>query len=151
MLRRWMANDPKILGSDIDVLEAIKDGDCDVGLTNSYYLGRELADDPNFPVAPVWADQNGRGTHVNLSGLGVVKGVGPARTQARELMEFLREPQPAGDLRPEQPRVPAVAGREARPGDGALRRPSSATRSTWPAPGRASRRRCKLMDEVGWD
>ena len=51
MLRRWMANDPDILGSDTDVLEAIADGDCDVGLTNSYYLGRELADDPDFPVA----------------------------------------------------------------------------------------------------
>ena len=49
MLRRWMANDPKILGSDTDVLDAIKDGDCDVGLTNSYYLGRELADDPKLP------------------------------------------------------------------------------------------------------
>ena len=72
MLRRWMANDPKIFGSDTDVLEAIADGDCDVGLTNSYYLGRELADDPDFPVAPVWADQHGRGTQVNLSGLGVV-------------------------------------------------------------------------------
>ena len=69
MLRRWMANDPKILGSDTDVLDAIADGDCDVGLTNSYYLGRELDDDPNFPVAPVWADQKGAGTHVNLSGL----------------------------------------------------------------------------------
>src|SRR5918995_6795974 len=35
MLRRWMANDPEILGSDVDVLEAIAEGDCDVGLTNS--------------------------------------------------------------------------------------------------------------------
>ena len=68
MLERWMANDPTILGSDTDVLKAIADGRCDVGLTNSYYLGRELADDPGFPVAPVWADQDGRGTHVNLSG-----------------------------------------------------------------------------------
>src|SRR3954464_5854972 len=34
MLRRWMANDPKIFGSDTDVLEKIRDGDCDVGLTN---------------------------------------------------------------------------------------------------------------------
>src|SRR5829696_10209780 len=55
MLRRWMANDPEVFGSDTDVLEAIADGDCDVGLANSYYLGRELADDPRFPVAPVWA------------------------------------------------------------------------------------------------
>ena len=36
--------------------------------------GRELEEDPDFPVALVWADQQGRGTHVNLSGLGVVQG-----------------------------------------------------------------------------
>ena len=91
MLRRWMANDPEILGSDTDVLDAIADGQCDVGLTNSYYLGRELADDPDFPVAPVWADQNGRGTHVNLSGLGVVKGT-DQRSKDIELMRYLTEP-----------------------------------------------------------
>ena len=91
MLRRWMANDPDILGSDVDVLDAIADGRCDVGLTNSYYLGRELADDPSFPVAPVWADQQGRGTHLNLSGLGVVKGT-DQRAEGIKLMEYLTEP-----------------------------------------------------------
>ena len=91
MLRRWMANDPKIYGSDTDVLEAIADGHCDVGLTNSYYLGRELAEDPRFPVAPVWADQNGRGTHVNLSGMGVVRGT-DQRGEDIEVMRFLTEP-----------------------------------------------------------
>ena len=42
LLRSWMANEPQILGSDVDVLEAIAAGSCDVGLTNHYYLGREL-------------------------------------------------------------------------------------------------------------
>ena len=91
MLRRWMANDPDILGSDTDVLDNIADGRCDVGLTNSYYLGRELAENPSFPVAPVWADQKGRGTHLNLSGLGVVKGT-DQRAKDIELMEYLTEP-----------------------------------------------------------
>ena len=49
MLERWMANDPEILGSDTDVLKAIADGRCDVGLTNSYYLGRELEEDDGLP------------------------------------------------------------------------------------------------------
>ena len=91
MLRRWMANDPEILGSDTDVLDAIAEGRCDVGLTNSYYLGRELEEDPDFPVAPVWADQQGRGTHVNLSGLGVVKG-SDNREGAIALVEYLTDP-----------------------------------------------------------
>jgi iron(III) transport system substrate-binding protein len=91
MLRRWMANDPEILGSDVDVLEAIADGDCDVGLTNHYYLEREREEDPDFPVEPVWADQDGRGTHVNLSGLGVVTGSEKA-DEAEDLIEFLVSP-----------------------------------------------------------
>jgi iron(III) transport system substrate-binding protein len=92
MLERWMANDPEILGSDVDVLNAIADGDCDVGFTNSYYLGRELEEDPDFPVAPVWADQDGRGTHVNLSGIGVVAATDD-REGARELVEYLTSPE----------------------------------------------------------
>jgi iron(III) transport system substrate-binding protein len=91
MLRRWMANDPEILGSDTDVLDAIAEGRCDVGLTNSYYLGRELEEDPDFPVAPVWADQRERGTHVNLSGLGVVRD-SDNRDAAVELIEYLTDP-----------------------------------------------------------
>ncbi len=91
MLRRWMANDPKFLGSDIDVLDAIAEDRCDVGLTNSYYLGRELAEDPNFPVALEWADQRGRGTHANLSGLGVIRGT-DQREAAVSLLEFLERP-----------------------------------------------------------
>ncbi len=92
MLRRWMANDPEILGSDVDVLEAIADGDCDVGLTNHYYLEREKEEDPDFPVEPVWADQDGRGTHVNLSGVGVVTG-SDKTDEAQDLIEFLVSPE----------------------------------------------------------
>jgi iron(III) transport system substrate-binding protein len=91
MLRGWMENDPEILGSDTDVLDAIADGDCDVGLTNHYYLEREKEEDPGFPVEPVWADQEGRGTHLNLSGLGVVTGSDQA-DEARDLIEFLVSP-----------------------------------------------------------
>jgi iron(III) transport system substrate-binding protein len=91
MLERWMANDPEILGSDTDVLKAIDDGRCDVGLTNSYYLGRELEENADFPVAPVWADQRARGTHVNLSGTGVVRG-SDSKDRARKLVEYLASP-----------------------------------------------------------
>lgn len=88
MLRSWMDNDPEILGSDVDVLEAIEAGRCDVGLTNHYYLGRILADDADFPVAPVWADQGERGVHVNFSGVGITRHSDNLPV-ARELVEFL--------------------------------------------------------------
>jgi iron(III) transport system substrate-binding protein len=149
MLRRWMANDPKIFGSDTDVLEAIKDGDCDVGLTNSYYLGRELADDPNFPVAPVWADQNGRGTHVNLSGLGVVHWSDKAK-QARELIDYLREPRQQEIFAENNHEYPAVAGVKPDPvmaRFGTFKRDMIDVAAAGPLLDDA----LKLMDEVGWD
>jgi iron(III) transport system substrate-binding protein len=92
MLRSWMANEPRILGSDVDVLEAIAAGRCDAGLTNHYYLGRILKDDPGFPVAPAWPDQDGAGAHTNVSGVGLVKGT-QHRTDAIALMEHLTGPE----------------------------------------------------------
>src|SRR5215218_7581310 len=92
LLESWMANDPQILGSDVDVLEAIASERCMVGLTNHYYLARELKDDPDFPVAVAWADQDGAGAHTNLSGVGLVKGA-EHRTDAIALMEHLTAPE----------------------------------------------------------
>lgn len=149
MLRSWMANDPKIFGSDTDVLEKIADGDCDVGLTNSYYLGRELADDPDFPVAPVWADQQGRGTHVNLSGIGVVRGSDHA-DKARELIDFLRRPAEQEEFVRNNHEFPAVGN--AKPSKeiaqfGTFKRDPIDVAGAGPLLDDA----LKLMDEVGWD
>lgn len=92
MLRSWMDNDPTILGSDVDVLEAIAEDECDIGFTNHYYLGRILEDDPDFPVAPVFAGQDGRGTHVNFSGFGITRHADNV-DGARELVEYLAGPE----------------------------------------------------------
>jgi iron(III) transport system substrate-binding protein len=91
LLESWMANEPRILGSDVDVLEAIASERCMVGLTNHYYLARELKDNPDFPVAVAWADQDGAGAHTNLSGVGLVKGA-EHRANAIALMEHLTAP-----------------------------------------------------------
>jgi iron(III) transport system substrate-binding protein len=70
------------------MLAAMAAGECDVGLSNHYYLGRALAEDPDFPVAPAWPDQDGAGAHANLSGAGLVAG-SDHRKDAIELLEFL--------------------------------------------------------------
>jgi iron(III) transport system substrate-binding protein len=149
MLRRWMANDPKIYTTDTDVLEKIKDGDCDVGLTNSYYLGRELADDPDFPVAPVWADQNGRGTQVNLSGLGVVRW-SDHEEEARELIDYLRKPSEQEVFARNNHEYPAVAGVKPDP---VMARFGTFKRDLIDVAGAGPRlaEALELMDEVGWD
>jgi iron(III) transport system substrate-binding protein len=91
LLESWMANDPKILNSDGELLAVIAAGDCDVGLSNHYYLGRALEEDPDFPVAPAWPDQDGAGAHANVSGAGVVKW-SDSRAEAIALIEYLTSP-----------------------------------------------------------
>ena len=91
LLRSWMANEPQIINSDGEMLAIIADGGCDVGLANHYYLGRILENDPDFPVAPAWPDQNGAGAHTNISGVGVVAGSDAVPT-AVALMEWLTSP-----------------------------------------------------------
>jgi iron(III) transport system substrate-binding protein len=91
LLESWIANEPRILGSDVDVLDAIAVGRCDVGLANHYYLARELDEDPDFPVAPAWPDQDSAGAHTNLSGVGLVRGA-EHRADAIALLEHLTAP-----------------------------------------------------------
>jgi iron(III) transport system substrate-binding protein len=143
MLESWMANEPRILGSDVDVLEAIAAGRCDVGLTNHYYLARMLKDDPGFPVAPAWPER----AHANLSGAGVVA-ASDRPEQAQRLVEFLveREAQeaiaangefPANPKVPPAPHVRAWAGIKTDPID---------------VPGAAEHAQdaVALMAKVGW-
>ena len=147
ILRGWMANDPQILGSDVDVLEAIDAGRCDVGLTNHYYLGRILKDDPDFPVAPAWPDQDGAGAHTNLSGVGLVKG-SEHRADAIALMEHLTAP-PSQELILENsefavnPEVGAPAHLKA--WENVKRDPIDVAQA-----GRHLPEAVKLMQQVGW-
>jgi iron(III) transport system substrate-binding protein len=149
MLRRWMANDPDVLGSDTDVLKAIADGDCDVGLANSYYLGRELEEDPDFPVTLEWADQQGRGTHVNLSGLGVVRTSDQPET-ARKLIDFLREPREQEVFAQNNHEFPVV--KDARPSP-QIAQFGDFKRDMIDVAGAGAHltEALNLMDEVGWD
>ena len=88
IVKGWVANQPILINGDTKILEAIAAGQCDVALTNTYYLARLLSKDPNFPVAPFWANQQTTGTHVNVSGGGVTTHA-KNRANAIKLLEFL--------------------------------------------------------------
>ena len=92
IVRGWVANTPTLINGDTKILEAVAAGQCDVGLANTYYLGRILAKDPTFPVAPFWANQQTTGTHVNISGAGVTAHA-KNRANAVKLIEFLASPE----------------------------------------------------------
>ncbi len=86
--KSWAANQPVLINSDSKILEAIAAGQCDVGVTNHYYLARIVAKDPAFPVLPFWANQQTTGTHVNVSGAGVTTHA-KNRAGALKFLEFL--------------------------------------------------------------
>jgi iron(III) transport system substrate-binding protein len=60
---------------DTDVIRAIMDGHCDVGIVNHYYLGRMLKSKPDMPVELFWPNQgeNEGGVYVDISGAGITK------------------------------------------------------------------------------
>ena len=73
IIRGWVANlATDAFSDDTSMLEAIAAGQCEVGVANSYYYGRILDEKPDFPVKIFWANQETTGTHVNISGAGVI-------------------------------------------------------------------------------
>jgi iron(III) transport system substrate-binding protein len=97
MVRGWVANTPTYINGDTQILEAIAAGQCDVGITNTYYLARLLNQKPDFPVAPFWPDQKDHGVHVNVSGAGV-SAHAKNREQAIAFIEFLSTPEAQATL-----------------------------------------------------
>ncbi len=92
----WKANDVDIMSNDVLMIDAVDAGTCDVAVVNHYYLARELeaaqAEGGGLDVELYWASQEGAGTHVNLSGAGVVT-TSDNPEQAQQLLEWLAAPQ----------------------------------------------------------
>ena len=88
------ARDPK--GSDRDQVKAIADGQGDIAIVNSYYIGLLLSSEKDEEINagnavsvffPNQAD-NERGAHINISGLALTKNA-PNRENAIKLIQYL--------------------------------------------------------------
>lgn len=92
IVKSWVANlatDP--FPDDTKMLEAIAAGQCDVGLSNTYYYARLLKKTPDLPVGIFWANQATDGVHVNVSGAGITKHA-KNEAEAIKLLEWLSSP-----------------------------------------------------------
>jgi len=87
-----LARAPK--GGDTDQLRAVAAGECDVALANSYYVARLMRSDKPEDrevvsrIGIAWPNQQNRGTHVNVSGGGVLK-TAPHPAEALAFLEYL--------------------------------------------------------------
>lgn len=81
-------------GGDRDQIKAAVAGQCDIAVANTYYLaGMLTGSDPKQrgiaeQMAVFWPNQDGRGTHVNVSGAALIK-ASRNRENAIRLIEFL--------------------------------------------------------------
>ncbi|AUX70535.1 Fe(3+) ABC transporter substrate-binding protein [Porphyrobacter sp. HT-58-2] len=80
-------------GNDTAMIEAVAAGQCRISLVNTYYLARyaggEAKEKAMFDkVGVIFPDQSGTGTHVNVSGAGLVK-TSPNRENAVKFLEYL--------------------------------------------------------------
>jgi len=88
-----MSRSPK--GNDRAQILAVAAGEADLAIANTYYLALMLAGKKGpeqqaaaKKVKPFFPNQNDRGTHMNISGVGLVKGA-PNKANAIKLVEFL--------------------------------------------------------------
>ncbi len=96
-LVRNMARPPR--GGDRDQIMAAAAGQCDLAVANTYYYGKMLTNSKNpaqkkaaRKMGLFWPNQQGRGTHVNVSGAGVTR-YAKNRDEAIRLLEFLVSPE----------------------------------------------------------
>jgi iron(III) transport system substrate-binding protein len=110
-----MARPPE--GGDTDQLKAVAAGVGDVAISNTYYFARLLASAKpedqavGEQLAVFFPNQEDRGTHVNVSGAGVLK-TAPNQDNAVKLIEYLASPEAQryfADVSFEYPANPEVA------------------------------------------
>ena len=85
-------------GGDTDQLTAVGVGECSIALSNHYYYVRLMRSSKTEDralvqrVQIVWPNQNDRGTHLNISGGGLLKNA-PNRDAAVKFLEYLASDQ----------------------------------------------------------
>ncbi|WP_086608787.1 Fe(3+) ABC transporter substrate-binding protein [Erythrobacter donghaensis] len=99
-------------GNDMSNIEAVAAGECDISLVNTYYLAR--FDTPEKrkvldAVGIIFPNQATTGTHVNMSGAGVVK-TAPNRANAVKFLEYLTSESAQQYLANGNNEYPAVKG-----------------------------------------
>ncbi len=98
VVRGWVANLATAPFADDTLLaNAVAAGQCDVGIINTYYLGRLQHDTAGFPVQVFWPNQADAGVHVNVSGAGIVA-ASKHKDEARRFLEWLSSQEAQSDF-----------------------------------------------------
>jgi iron(III) transport system substrate-binding protein len=103
-------------GGDTDQIRAVGAGECGVAIANSYYVARLMnSSRPEdqaviAAIGVIWPNQSSFGTHINVSGAGMLK-TAPNKAAALQFLEYLATDQAQryfADGNNEWPVVPSV-------------------------------------------
>lgn len=79
-------------GNDTANIEAVANGECAISVVNTYYLARFAGDEEKTglldQIGVIFPNQTSTGTHINISGAGLVK-TAPNRENAIKFLEYL--------------------------------------------------------------
>ncbi|AUC59977.1 ABC-type iron(III) uptake system substrate-binding component FbpA [Cyanobacterium sp. HL-69] len=89
--REWLQgiidNNPQVYPNNTTTVEAVGRGEAEIGLVNHYYLNRFTTEDPNFPVAHHYTN-NDVGAMINVAGVSILDGT-DSEAVAIALIDFL--------------------------------------------------------------
>ena len=146
------ARDPA--GGDTDQIRAVAAGVCDVAVANSYYFVRLMNSDKEEDKAVVekvgwiFPNQDDRGTHVNISGAGLLKNA-PNKEAAIKFLEYLVSPEAQRYFADGNNEYPVVNGVPANSGLAKLGEFKADTQAI-AAIGENQPTAQKIADRVGW-
>ena len=142
-------------GGDTDQLRGIVSGECDIAMSNTYYFGRALrtpvdgVSDKIDMFGWVFPDQDGNGTHVNISGAGVAANA-PNRDNAIKFLEYLASDQAQDYFSAGTDEYPVVAGAPVAAHVAGLGEFKADTVSLSAAAGNLEAAQ-RIFNEVGWE
>jgi len=149
IVRGWVENlATGPFSSDTRLIEAMAAGQCDVGIVNTYYLGRLQQENPEYPVQLFWANQGEGGVHVNISGAGVTRHA-TNFDGARALIEWLAGDDAQRMMAATNLEFPVVAGVPLDPVVEAWG-PYQPDPTNLVVAGRRQVEAVRLMDRAGW-
>ena len=141
-------------GNDVSQIKAVAAGQGDITIANTYYVARLLkSDKPEDKaiaqkIGVFFPNQNERGTHVNISGAGVVK-TAPNKEGAIKFLEHMVSPEVQESFAKSSYEYPVLEGVALDPAVASFGKfKSDATNAA--AFGKNNPEALKIMDRAGW-
>ncbi len=112
-LQGMIANEVREYPNNASQVQAVGDGEIDIGLVNHYYLFRFTAEDPGFPAANHFTDPGAAGGLINIAGVALLS-ASDNDENALAFIRFLLSEEGQTYFRDETSEYPVTAGVEAR-------------------------------------